>query len=90
MKMPRIECEYCSRSIAAGMVAGRPSKGRLWRHDPPERPKAYGDALVSCTGSLAIVDLKVPGAQMELGQDDSELDQDQGAPDGPLGTVALF
>ncbi|MFI2434659.1 hypothetical protein [Streptomyces sp. NPDC018693] len=66
MKMPRVECEFCRRHIAAGIVAGRPTKGRLWRHDPTERPEIFGDALVSCAGSLAIVDLPRPGEQLEM------------------------
>ncbi|MFJ3249083.1 hypothetical protein [Streptomyces sp. NPDC086782] len=66
MKMPRVECGACGRSVAAGMVAGRPSKGRLWRHDPPDRRAQFGDSLVSCSGSLALVDLPVPGEQLEL------------------------
>ncbi|MEU1035611.1 hypothetical protein ABZ402_44445 [Streptomyces mirabilis] len=53
MKIPRLECEFCSRSIAAGMVAGGPSKGRMWRQDPAERLEIFRDALVSCAGSQA-------------------------------------
>ncbi|MEU4986471.1 hypothetical protein [Streptomyces sp. NPDC021969] len=64
MKMPRVECPTCERRIAAGMVAGRPMKGRVWRHDPTERPSGFGDALVPCTGSLEIVDLPRPGEQL--------------------------
>ncbi|MFJ1560410.1 hypothetical protein [Streptomyces mirabilis] len=88
MKMPRLECEFCSRSIAAGIVAGRPSKGRLWRHDPKKRPEVFGDALVPCAGSLAIVDLlPTPGAQLEFEEPDEAADEQS---TGPLGTVALF
>ncbi|MDX3067152.1 hypothetical protein PV518_34110 [Streptomyces sp. ND04-05B] len=71
MKMPRIECESCGRGIAAGPVAGRPSKGRVWRHDPPQRSTVHGDALVSCHGSLAIVDLPLPTQQLELAVDET-------------------
>ncbi|MER5949522.1 hypothetical protein ABT127_26070 [Streptomyces sp. NPDC001904] len=39
MKMPRVEYSTCGRKIAAGIVAGAPGKGRLWRHDPNERPE---------------------------------------------------
>ncbi|MYR59601.1 hypothetical protein GTY54_26320 [Streptomyces sp. SID625] len=86
--MPRVECPYCERKIAAGIVAGRPSKGRLWRHDPTERPELFGDALVSCAGSLEIVDLPTPGAQLEFVEvDDTEAAE---VVDGPLGTMALF
>jgi hypothetical protein len=64
MKLPRVECPSCTRSIAAGMVAGRLSKGRIWRHDAPdERRDAHGH-LLSCAGSLEIVDL--PYGQMEF------------------------
>ncbi|MFF5668813.1 hypothetical protein ACFY8S_01530 [Streptomyces hygroscopicus] len=80
MKMPRIECQDCGRGIAAGPVAGRPSKGRVWRHDPPQRSSAHGDALVSCPGSLRIVDLPLPARQLELTAADPE-DAD---------TIALF
>ncbi|MET7606396.1 hypothetical protein [Streptomyces avermitilis] len=86
MKMSRVECPYCERRIAAGIVAGRPGKGRLWRHDPMERPELFGDALVSCAGSLEIVDLTGPGAQMEL----VEVDADDQPEEAPLGTLAMF
>ncbi|MGA5291575.1 hypothetical protein [Streptomyces pseudogriseolus] len=66
MKLPRIECRDCGRSIAAGLVAGRLTKGRLWRHDPPGRHHQADGALVSCPGSLAIVDLPQPAEQLEL------------------------
>lgn len=84
--MPRVECESCGRKIAAGLVAGRPKKGRLWRHDPTERPELFGDALVSCAGSLEIVDLPSP-VQLEFEEPD-ELAKEE--PVGPLGTMAMF
>jgi hypothetical protein len=62
----------------------------LWRHDPTERPELFGDALVSCSGSLEIVDLPAPGVQLEFDEDNGlepELVQE---PVGPLGTIALF
>ncbi|MFE6551735.1 hypothetical protein ACFVHS_25500 [Streptomyces sp. NPDC057746] len=65
------------------MVAGRPSKGRLWRHDPPQMRAQFGDSLVSCTGSLAIVDLSVPGQQLQIPVDDLEDAAD-------VETMALF
>jgi hypothetical protein len=71
--------------IAAGIVAGAPSKGRLWRHDPTEQPG--GEVLVSCVGSLEIVDLPAPGVQLEFDQADEHERED---PLGPLGTMALF
>ncbi|MFC7791398.1 hypothetical protein [Streptomyces cinereoruber] len=80
MKLPRVRCEKCDRPIAAGPVAGRLSKGRLWRHDPPNMRELHPGVLMSCGGSLAIVDL--PVGQMELISDDdleraSELDDEQ-------------
>ncbi|MGW2074214.1 hypothetical protein ACWCPK_38235 [Streptomyces sp. NPDC001953] len=72
MKMPRVTCRVCRRAIAAGPVAGRPTKGRLWRHDPPQMRAQFGNSLVSCAGSLAIVDLPVPGEQLQISVDDLE------------------
>ncbi|WP_228980146.1 DUF2800 domain-containing protein [Streptomyces sp. DH12] len=62
-----MKCPRCGRDVAAGPVAGRLSKGRVWRHDPPNMRSRY-DALVSCDGSLEIVDL--PYGQMELAVDE--------------------
>ncbi|MFF5968251.1 hypothetical protein ACFY64_31915 [Streptomyces collinus] len=88
MKMPRVECATCRRKIAAGIVAGAPTKGRLWRHDPNERSSEFGDVLVSCTGSLEIVDLPRPGEQLAL---DLVLDDDQlETPPQGIDTIALF
>ncbi|MEU6928957.1 hypothetical protein AB0A05_07310 [Streptomyces sp. NPDC046374] len=70
MKLPRVRCEKCERAIAAGPVAGRLSKGRLWRHDPPVVHRQPGVPLVSCIGSLEIVDL--PYGQMEITIDEPE------------------
>ncbi|MEU7355527.1 MULTISPECIES: hypothetical protein [Streptomyces] len=84
MKMPRVECQDCGRPIAAGPVAGRLTKGRVWRHDPPDKVREPGSALVSCPGSLTIVDLPHPARQLELPAEPSELD-----PDG-IDTVPLF
>ncbi|MFJ7586971.1 hypothetical protein ACIQZO_06165 [Streptomyces sp. NPDC097617] len=64
MKLPRVECPSCTRSIAAGMVAGRLSKGRIWRHDAPDTRRDTTGHLLSCAGSLEIVDL--PYGQMEI------------------------
>lgn len=69
-------------------MAGSPAKGRLWRHDPTERPELFGDALVSCAGSLEIVDLPVPGVQLEF--TDVDEPQPEAEPVGPMGTMALF
>lgn len=57
MKMPRVQCGRCGRAIAAGTVAGCLGRGRLWRHDAPDMRARHRDALVSCPGSLDIVDL---------------------------------
>jgi hypothetical protein len=76
------------------MVAGSPGKGRLWRHDPTERPEVFGDALVSCTGSLEIVDLPRAGEQLALRLGpgiDEEAGEDAGDQADPaIGTIALF
>lgn len=82
MKLPRVECPVCGRPIAAGSVAGRLSKGRVWRHDPPGLPHVPGQPLVSCDGSLAIVDLPMAGRQLELGIDQPDVE--------PQGLAALF
>ena len=66
MKLPRVECPECGRPIAAGLVAGQLSKGRVWRHDPPGLPHAPGQPLVSCDGSLSIVNLPMHGQQLEI------------------------
>ncbi len=86
--MPRVVCPECERRIAAGMVAGRPGKGRLWRHDPTERPELFGYALVSCIGSLEIVDLPTPDEHLEF--TDVDEPQPEVEPVGPMGTMALF
>ncbi|MER7477426.1 hypothetical protein ABTX60_07185 [Streptomyces sp. NPDC126510] len=80
MKMPRIECQTCQRHIAAGPVAGRLGKGRVWRHDPPGR----GTALLSCPGSLAIVDLPLPARQLEFTADETTDEPDS------IDTLPLF
>ncbi|MFF7603226.1 hypothetical protein [Streptomyces mirabilis] len=88
MKMPRVECPCCTRRIAAGIVAGRPGKGRLWRHDPNERSREFGDVLVSCTGSLEIVDLPVLGEQLRLFAGEEPVDVQNAADD--IESMALF
>ncbi|MET9321984.1 hypothetical protein ABZX75_17585 [Streptomyces sp. NPDC003038] len=71
MKLPRVRCPICERPVAAGPVAGRLSKGRVWRHDPPDMRSRY-NALISCDGSLEIIDL--PYGQMEIPVDEPEPD----------------
>jgi hypothetical protein len=88
VKMPRVECPTCTRRIAAGLVAGKPGKGRVWRHDPTERPSEFGDVLVSCSGSLETVDLPRPGEQLAL---DLGLDGDEPEPTPRnIDTIGLF
>ncbi|WP_329368754.1 hypothetical protein OG896_24615 [Streptomyces sp. NBC_00669] len=69
MQMPRVRCATCGRPTAAGPVAGRPGRGRLWRHDDPNASRRYSGPLVSCTGSLEIVELPAYGYQLEIGLD---------------------
>ncbi|WP_435197731.1 hypothetical protein [Streptomyces sioyaensis] len=64
--MPKVPCPRCHREIAAGPVSGRLSKGRVWRHDEPGMLRVPDEPLVSCPGSLAIVDVPLPGRQLEL------------------------
>ncbi|MFD0208918.1 hypothetical protein ACFVH9_07260 [Streptomyces hirsutus] len=80
---------YLLPDDAAGVVAGVPFKGRLWRHGPTERPELFGDALVSCAGSLEIVDLPRSGEQLalDLGLEADEL---EGAPPRGIAAMALF
>lgn len=70
MKLPRVECPSCTRQIAAGLVAGRLSKGRIWRHDAPDARRDAHGHLLSCAGSLEIVDL--PYGQMEIAIEEPE------------------
>jgi hypothetical protein len=79
----------CARTIAAGHVAGALTKGRLWRHDPAERPSGFGDALVSCTGSLEIVNLPRPSEQLALTLDVGP-EPAEPEPDPVMGTITLF
>ncbi|WP_030236798.1 hypothetical protein [Streptomyces sp. NRRL S-350] len=65
MKLPRVKCPSCPKDVAVGPVAGRPSKGRLWRHDAPDE-RRVGGVLVSCKESLEIIDMPGPGAQLEI------------------------
>lgn len=63
--MPRVQCTRCPKHVAVMPVAGRPSRGRLWRHDAPGERRA-GGALVSCLGSLEVIDMPGPARQMEI------------------------
>ncbi|MFF4391454.1 hypothetical protein ACFY0G_32395 [Streptomyces sp. NPDC001552] len=87
MKMPRVLCASCGRDTAAGPVSGRLSKGRLWRHDAPGGHRGPDGLLVSCAGSLSIVDVLLPATQLtfdlgELGGEDPV--------EEPAGEPALF
>lgn len=66
MKLPRVPCPRCSRPIAAGPVSGRISKGRLWRHDDHGMLRMPDSPLVSCPGSLTVVDMPLPARQLEI------------------------
>lgn len=93
MKLPRLPCTRCGRPTAAGPVAGRTSKGRMWRHDVPGQTREPGSALVSCIGSLDIVDLPQFGRQLELDEthDTDDTPAVPAGPDGdPVGTAPLF
>lgn len=82
MKMPRVKCPECERPVAAAPVAGRFGVGRVWRHDAPDRRSRHGEELVSCGGSLEIVDLPTPGhEQIAIGETETETDG---------GVLALF
>lgn len=67
--MPRVKCDECGREVAAYPVAGRPGRGRLWRHDAPDMRSCYADSLVSCGSSLDIVELPTDGRQLKLDVD---------------------
>ncbi|MFI9026314.1 hypothetical protein [Streptomyces sp. NPDC053560] len=71
MKLPKAHCPRCSRPIAARPVPGRISKGRLWRHDDTGVLRIPGEPLVSCPGSLEMIEMPLPARQLEL--DVSEL-----------------
>lgn len=88
MKLPRVECPNCRRGIAAGPVAGHLSKGRVWRHDPPQH-REPGHPLVSCDGSLLVVDLPYGQTALDIpGVDEAEADA---APaDAPAAEPVLF
>lgn len=74
--MPRVECPACGREVAAGPVAGSLGRGRVWRHDAPGERRRHADgSLVSCRGSLTVLDLPMPAQQLTLGDAVDEHDQ---------------
>ncbi|WP_433856666.1 hypothetical protein [Streptomyces kronopolitis] len=88
MKLPKATCPRCSRPIAAGPVSGRISKGRIWRHDEPGVLRVPGEPLVSCPGSLEIVEMPLPGRQLEF--DTLETVPGEAAAQGEEQPMALF
>ncbi|MEV6565877.1 hypothetical protein [Streptomyces kronopolitis] len=90
MKMPKVPCPRCRRDIAAGPVTGRLSKGRIWRHDDPGMLRVPDEPLVSCPGSLSIVDMPLPGRQLEIDMDEVAPADDVGTGQREEQTMALF
>lgn len=78
VKLPRVNCAACHRAIAAGPVAGQLRRGRVRRHDAPGTHRDPDGSLVSCPGSLAVVDLPMPGEQplFDLPEDEPETPED--------------
>lgn len=66
--MPRVTCRYCDRDVAAQPAARMPGKGWIYRHDEPQMHESYAEVrvLVSCSGSLELVELPCPARQTEL------------------------
>lgn len=84
MKLPRVHCGKCDRPIAAGPVAGRLGKGRIWRHDPPVERRLPDERLVSCGGSLEVVDLPYGQTEIHIDEPDSTAEAE------PDEAMALF
>lgn len=80
MKLPRVRCTTCERPICAGPVAGSLSKGRLCRHDAPGARRDAEGSLISCRGSLEIVDLPMPDQQLEFDVDEPKPEANEIAP----------
>ncbi|MER7807541.1 hypothetical protein [Streptomyces sp900116325] len=75
-----MRCTTCERPICAGPVAGSLSKGRICRHDAPGARRDTDGSLVSCRGSLEIVDLQMLVQQLEFDVDDPQPEADETAP----------
>ncbi|MFE4957089.1 hypothetical protein ACFRCW_24120 [Streptomyces sp. NPDC056653] len=73
-------CATCERPIAAGPVAGSLSKGRICRHDAPGARRDADGSLISCRGSLEIVDLPMPDQQLEFDAEEPQPEADETAP----------
>jgi hypothetical protein len=58
----------------------------MWRHDVPGQAREPGNALMSCLGSLEIVDLPQFGRQLEL----DETPADDAVPVAEGGDPVLF
>lgn len=57
------------------------SKGRLWRHDAPGAHRGPDGVLVSCAGSLVIVDVVArPATQLAFDLDEDQPEADTEAP----------
>ncbi|WTW95409.1 hypothetical protein OG216_19395 [Streptomycetaceae bacterium NBC_01309] len=54
--------------------------GRVWRHDAPEVRRGADGALVSCAGSLEIVDLTLGGTQLVFEVDEPNQELDESSP----------
>ncbi|MER5688513.1 hypothetical protein [Streptomyces sp. NPDC002205] len=80
MKLPRVECQSCGRSIAAGPVSGSLGKGRICRHDAPGARRDLDSSLVSCPGSLAVVDIPVPSQQLAFDVEEPQPEADETTP----------
>ncbi|MFB7858784.1 hypothetical protein [Rhodococcus qingshengii] len=68
MMLPRVECKICGREIAAMPMSKHLGRGRLFRHDPPERERTPEGELVSCSGSLTVTELGLLPRQMDLSE----------------------
>lgn len=64
--LPRVMCAECLRDIAASPAAGTIGKGRLFRHDSAVKRRSSSGELISCPGSLSLVDLPHSGVQLSL------------------------
>ncbi|MFE7243031.1 hypothetical protein [Streptomyces sp. NPDC057580] len=80
MKLPRVDCPRWERDVAAGSVAGSLSKGRICRHGAPGARRDADGSLISCRGSLEIVDLPMPDQQLAFDVHEPQPEDDETAP----------